>query len=231
MVLRHVGHRRLAEERVLGKREHDRSRPAGHRRMKGVAHVLGNALDAIDLPHPLRHRAVHAPVVDLLERLALRELVWHLADEHHHRRRVLQTGMHADRAVGRAGTARHEEHARLAGQLAVRLRHVRGAAFLPADDEPELFAQVVQPVEHRQIAFAGHAEGHAHTLCGKRVGENAAAVAGLEIGFHAEGLLISAATAGAHTLGSIIVFARWRTSTSCGASCEPSISHFFHHAL
>src|SRR5207248_8109428 len=92
---------------------------------------------------------------------------------------------HADRAVGGAGAARHEEHARLAGELAVGLRHVRGAAFLAADDELDLLAQVVQPVEHRQVTLARHAEGDAHTLRSKRIGEDAPAVARLEIGLHA----------------------------------------------
>src|SRR5436190_21719746 len=128
--------------------------------------------------------------------------------------------MHADRAVGRAGTARHEEHARLAGQLAVRLRHVRGAAFLPADDELELVAQVMQPVEHRQIAFARHAEGEAYALCRKRVGENAAAVAGLEIGFHAG--TFSNARRSAAQLSATAVFAVSSTPPKSRKPCTMS---------
>jgi hypothetical protein len=180
-----IGHCRLGKQRVLGKGEHYRAGPPGHRGVESMAHVLGDALDAVDLRHPLRHLPVHAPVIDLLERFALGEFVRHLADEHHHRRRVLEAGMHADGAVGGAGTARHEEHARLAGELAVRLGHVGGAAFLAADDEGELVAQVVQAVEHRQVALAGHAERHLHALGGERVGEDLAAVPGLQIGFHA----------------------------------------------
>ena len=159
--------------------------PARHRGVERAAHVLGDALDAVDLRHPLRHLAVHAPVVDLLERLALDEFVADLADEHHHRRRVLEAGVHADRAVGRAGAARDEQHAGLAGELAVGLRHVGGAAFLAADDELQLVAHVVQAVEHRQVALAGHAERHLHALRHQRVGEDPAAVARLQIGFHA----------------------------------------------
>src|SRR4029077_12277291 len=147
--------------------------------------VFGDALYPVDLRYPLRELAVHAPVVDLLERFALGEFVRHLADEDHHGRRVLEAGVHADRTVRRTRPARHEEHARLAGELAAGLRHVRGAAFLPADDELDLAAQVVQPVEHRQVALAGHAEGNFHALRGWRAGDAAPAVPRLQIGFHA----------------------------------------------
>ncbi len=57
-----------------------------------------------------------------------------------------------------------------AGQLAVRLGHVRRAAFLPADDQPQPIARVVQGVEHRQIALAGNAKGQVDAL-GKKVGD------------------------------------------------------------
>src|SRR5207302_8180222 len=115
----------------------------------------------------------------------LGEFVRHLADEDHHRRGILEGGVHADRAVGGAGPARHEEHARLAGELAVGLGHVRGAAFLAANDELDLLPQIVQPVEHRQAALARHAEGDAHALRSERVGEDAPAVARLEVRLHA----------------------------------------------
>src|SRR6266850_201588 len=153
--------------------------------MESTAHVLRDALDAVDLRHPLGHLAVHAPVVDFLERLALGELVGDLADEHHHRRGILKSRMHADRAVSGPRPSRHEQHARLAGQLAVGLGHVRSAAFLAADDEGDLVAHVVQAVEHRQVALARHAESELYTLCRQRVGEDPAAVARLQIGFHA----------------------------------------------
>src|SRR2546426_1050200 len=139
--------------------------------MESVAHVLRDALDAVDLRHPLGHLAVHAPVVDFLERLALSELVGNLADEHHHRRGILKSRMRADRAVGGSRPPRHEQHARLAGQLAVGLGHVGSAAFLAADDEGELVAYVVQAVEHRQVTLAWHAESELETLCDQSLGE------------------------------------------------------------
>ena len=39
--------------------------------MEGVADVFRHAVGVVDLRHPLRHLAEHAPVVDLLEGLAL----------------------------------------------------------------------------------------------------------------------------------------------------------------
>ena len=54
-----------------GQREHDRARAARRTRSERARDVLGNAVGAVDLRDPLRHRPEHAPVVDLLERLAL----------------------------------------------------------------------------------------------------------------------------------------------------------------
>ena len=68
------------------------------------------------------------------------------------------------------GSARHQRDPGPAGQLAVRLGHVRRAAFLPADDQPQRFARIVQGVEHRQIAFAGNAKSQIDAL-GKKVGD------------------------------------------------------------
>ena len=153
--------------------------------MERMAYVLGNALYAIDLAHPLGERPVHAAVVDFLQRLALQHLGADLADEHDHRRGVLKGCVNADRAVRRAGPAGDEQHPGLPGQLAVGLGHVRGAALLPADDEGEPVPQVVQAVEHRQVALARHAERHLHALRHKSVGEDPAAVPRLQVGFHA----------------------------------------------
>ncbi len=44
------------------------------------------------------------------------------------------------------------------GQLAVRLGHEGGPAFLAIDDEADLVAVRVKAVEHGEVAFARHAE-------------------------------------------------------------------------
>ncbi len=120
--------------------------------------VFGNALGAIDLRRPLRDAAEHAPVIDLLERLAVDEIAADLSDEQDHRRRILRRGVDADAGVRGAGTARDERDAGPAGELAVRLRHVGRAAFLPAHDEREAVAHVEERVEDREIALAGNRE-------------------------------------------------------------------------
>ena len=94
-----------------------------------------------------------------VERLALGELAADLAHEHHHRRRILQRGMHADRAVGGPRSAGHEQHARPAGELAVGFGHESRPALLPAGHEAD-FGRVIERVEHFEIALAGDAERH-----------------------------------------------------------------------
>jgi len=64
-----------------------------------------------------------------------------------------------DRGVAGAGTAGHQQHAGLSGQLAVGLGHERGAALLAAGDEADL-RRIVERVEHFEIALAGDAERH-----------------------------------------------------------------------
>ena len=126
--------------------------------MEGLAHQLGQAPRIVDLRHPFRERAEHAPVIHFLECLALGLVARHLADEEDHRRRILERGMDADRGVGGAGSAGDEADAGLAGELAVALRHVGGAAFLPAGDDADAALRAVQRIERREIALARHAE-------------------------------------------------------------------------
>ncbi len=64
--------------------------------------------------------------------------------------------MDAGRGIGGARAAGHEADAGRAGCLADRFRHHGGAAFLAANGDCEV--AVMEGVEHRQIAFAGHAE-------------------------------------------------------------------------
>ena len=190
--VRHIGDGRFREQHVLRQREQDGTRPAGGRDVERVADIFGNAFRAIDLRDPFGERAVHAPVIHFLEGLALDEVVADLADEDDHRRRILVRGVHADRSIGGARTARHEQHARLAGELGPGIRHVGRAAFLAADGELELVLQVMQSIQHRQETLAGHAERHAHPVTRERVGEDTAAVSRLEIRLHAPQALRSA---------------------------------------
>ena len=71
---------------------------------------------------------------------------------------------------------------RAAGQLATGLRHVRSAAFLPADDEAEALAHVVHRIEDGKVAFAGNAECEVRALCEQAGDEDFAARTGVMAG-------------------------------------------------
>ncbi|MNE41717.1 hypothetical protein D3C80_1358030 [compost metagenome] len=146
--------------------------------------MLRQAPGVFDLHHPLGQRGIHLLVVDFLEGFAAELVAGHLADEQQHWRGVLEGGVHADRGVGGAGAAGDEADARLAGQLAVRLGHVGGAALLAAHHQVDLLADIVQGVEHRQVALAGHAEGALHAIEQKGIDQNLATGAGFDNGIH-----------------------------------------------
>ncbi len=149
-------------------------RPA-HAVVNARATILGDAVGAVDLRDPLRHRPEHVPEVDLLERLALDLVGGHLADEQNQRRRVLERGVHADRRVRRARAARDDGDARPAGELAVGVGHVRRAGLVTARDQAD--RRVVEAVEHREEALARHAEDDVGAVDDELVDEQLAAVA------------------------------------------------------
>ncbi len=159
-----VAHLGLYRLHVFGQRQHDRPGAAAGRYLKCARHKLRHAICAIDLRDPFGHLAEHAAVIDFLKRFTFDEIVADLADEQNQRRRVLMCDVNADRGVGRAGSASHECHAGLPGQLGVRLGHEGGAGLVPIDDEFDHVARVVQRVKHRQETFAGHGKGVIDTL-------------------------------------------------------------------
>ncbi len=146
-------------QHVLGQRHDDRPGPPGGRDLERLVHQLGHPVGEVDLRHPFGERRVHLAEIDLLEGFAVDLVARHLADQHDHRRRILKGGMHPDRGVAGAGAARHQQHAGLAGQLAVGFRHERRAALLAAGDQADL-GRVIKRVEHFEIALAGDAERH-----------------------------------------------------------------------
>jgi hypothetical protein len=146
-------------QHVLGQRDDDRAGTAGGRDLERLVEQFGHPFGHVDLRHPFGERREHFTKIDLLKRLAVDLMARDLADEHDHRRRILKGRVDADRGVARAGAARHQQHAGLPGQLAVGLRHKRGAAFLAAGHKVD-FGRVVERVEDFEIAFAGDAERH-----------------------------------------------------------------------
>ena len=159
LVGRRVDGRRGLAQHVFGQRDHHRAGPSGSRERKRAGHQFGDAAGVVDPHHPLGHLAVHPAEIEFLERPALEEGARDLADEEDHRRRILISGVHAHARVGRARPARHEADARPAGEFAVGVGHVGGAALLPAHDEADLLARVIERVEHGEIALARHAVG------------------------------------------------------------------------
>lgn len=172
-----VGHLDHVGQHVLRQHYHHRAGAAADGTLEGLGELLGHTPGVVDLHHPLGQRRVHLPVVDFLEGLAAELVAGHLADEQQHRRGVLEGGVHAHRGVGGAGAAGDEADARLAGELGVRLGHVGGAAFLAAHHQVDPFPRIVQGVEHRQVAFAGHAEGAFHAIEQQGVDQDLAAAA------------------------------------------------------
>ena len=128
----------------------------------------------VDLRDPLAELRQEAAVVDLLERLAIQHPAADLADQHHERGRVLEGDVQTRRAVGRAGPARDEAHAGSAGELAVGLGHHRRRALLACRDEADRAPRVVQGVEHREVALAGHAEDEVDALRAQAVDQHVA---------------------------------------------------------
>ena len=150
--------------------------------MHGLSDVLGNALDAVDFSGPFGDRAVELAVVDFLEGFAVAGVSANLADDDNHRGAVLMGGMHADRCIGGAGATGHHQNTGLAGQFGVGVGHEGGAAFLTADYELGFLAVLMQAFKHGEVAFAGHAKNGVDTVNPQSVGENLAAMAGLEWG-------------------------------------------------
>ncbi len=140
--------------------------------MERARDELGDPVGVVDLLDPLRHRAEHVAVVDLLERLPAHHVAADLADQEDQRRRVLEGGVDAAGGVRRAGAARDHADARPAGELAVGVGHVRRADLVTAGDEAD--RRVVERVEHRQVALARHAEGDVHPVDHELVDEEPA---------------------------------------------------------
>ncbi len=70
------------------------------------------------------------------------------------------------------GTAGDETNAGAAGELAIGLRHVGGAAFLAAGDQVDVLGDVVKGIQRRQIAFSRNAENRIDTMNAQGVDKN-----------------------------------------------------------
>ncbi len=166
---RRVRHLRALDEHVLGQSKHDGAGPPGRRGSERPSDELGDPLRPVDLCDPLRERAEHEPVVELLEGLPPHIAARDLTDEQDHRRPVLERRVHPHRCLRRARAAGHEADPGAAGQLPVRLGHVGRACLVPARDEAD--RAVAQRVEDVDVALARHAECEIRAVDGELVDE------------------------------------------------------------
>src|SRR6202030_1592984 len=116
----------------------------------------------VDFGRPFGHGAEHGPVIQFLKRLAPADMARDLPNEHDHRRGILVRDVDAGGGVGSARATGDEADARPAGGLAGRFRHHGGAALLAAYGEREI--TIMECIENREIALAGHAESVAYAV-------------------------------------------------------------------
>ncbi|MGY3075625.1 hypothetical protein ACVWZZ_001996 [Bradyrhizobium sp. LM6.10] len=167
-------------QHVLRQRDHDGTGTALHGDAEGPRDQLRNAVGTIDLDRPFRHGAEHSLVVELLKRLALAHAGVDLADEQDHRRRILHRDVDAVAGVGGAGAAGDEADSGAARELAVGLRHHRGAALGAADHDVD--RAVMQRIERREVALARHAGDALDALRDQLIDQDLAPGAGVANG-------------------------------------------------
>ena len=83
--------------------------------------------------------------------------------------------MEPDQGVGDAGAPRDEADSGPPGQLAIGLRHVGGAPFLPADDQPDAVLDLAKRLNRAEKTLPGHAEHEARAVADEIVDQNASA--------------------------------------------------------
>ena len=94
-----------------------------------------------------------------------------LAHKGHHRCRILERGVQADRRVSGSRPPSDEAHPRPPAQPTLRIRHKRRAALVTAGDETDAFGMLMKAIEHGQVALAGHAKGRVDALGDQRFDE------------------------------------------------------------
>ena len=168
----------LLGQHVLRQSHNHRPRPAGGSGLEGAVDVFRRALGVVEFGGPFSHGAEHLGVVHLLEGLAATHGLIDLTHEQDHRRGILLRHVHAGRGVGRARSAGDKTDAGLAGRLAVGLGHHGRPALLAANDH--LDRNIVQRVEHIEIAFARDAEDVGDAVRDQPVDQNLGGGAGLQ---------------------------------------------------
>src|SRR5215831_6653766 len=169
-------------QHIFRQGDHDRAGAAVARRMKCARDDFRDTQWIVDFGGPLRHRAEHRAIVELLKRFAFAHLATHLTDEDDHRGGILARDVDTGRGVGGSRTTRDETNPGLSRHLADRLGHDGGRAFVATHGQLDIAA--VEGVERGKIAFAWHAEGVPHALNRQLVDQNFSARAGVVIAAH-----------------------------------------------
>ncbi len=171
---RHIRERILDRDplgqHVLGQAYDHRAGPSIAGGVKGARDDFRHTRGLVDLGRPFGHRAKYGPIVELLKGLAFARVARNLADEYNHRRRILARDVNAGRSVGRPRPASDETNAWMAGRLANGFGHNRRPALLPAYRDGKI--AVAKRVEHREVAFARHAEHVTHAVDSQLVDQN-----------------------------------------------------------
>jgi len=155
-----TGHRHASRlfEHVFRQGDHDRTWPPAAGALKGARHNLGNAVGPLHLLDRLGHVGKHRAIVDFLKRLSPGEIGADLPDENDQGCGILARVVNSDRRVAGTGPAGDEHHAGLSGQPGVGIGHEDRAGFVAIDDQADAGRDVVQRVEHAEVALPGNAE-------------------------------------------------------------------------
>jgi hypothetical protein len=145
---------------------------AGFGEVEGARDGFRGLLRLVHLDHAFGDVGQQFGVVLLLQRLAAEILAFHLADQHHHRRRVMERRMQRDHRIGQSGPAGDDADAGPRAQAAVGDRHEAGAALVPADDHADGIA-LAQHRGQADITLARHAEHLVDAMRFQAVGQQA----------------------------------------------------------
>ena len=135
-------------EQVFRERQQHRSRSSTGDLSERLRQHAGYVGGVGRLRGPLGQAADRADLVDLLEGLVPPVGPFDLTDEREHRRGVLASRVDADRQVRCADRARTDARSGPPGQVAMRLGHEGGSAFVTCRDHPD--PRPVEPVEQSE---------------------------------------------------------------------------------
>ena len=103
-------------------------------------------------------------VVHFLKSLTVACFAGHVTHKQHHRRGVLESGMHANGCVGGTRSTGHKANARSPCEFALRLGHESRPPLLPTGHKLNAVAVQVKAIQHRQITFTGNAKSMGNAL-------------------------------------------------------------------